>query len=93
MSVYSWWPLTPVERPARHARDGPREATKRKPAGGRPKADDPKRSLASLKGGVKYSEWSDGLVGHSHLPATILIEHALREYAENHGHDGPQSRR
>jgi len=60
---------------------------------GRPKADDPKRSLASLKGGVQYSEWFDGLVEFSHLPATLLIEHALREYAEKHGYSKAQPRR
>lgn len=60
---------------------------------GRPKAADPKRSLASLKGGEQYAKWLDGLVAHSHLPVTILIEHALREYAENHGFKEAQPKR
>lgn len=69
-------------------------AKKPKPkAMGRPKSADPKKSLASLKGGEAYSEWLDGLVDHSHLPVTILIEHALREYAENHGYEPEQPRR
>ena len=66
---------------------------KRKSAGGRPKAEDPKRSLASLKGGEKYSEWFDGLVEFANLPATILVELALREYAEKHGYSKGQPRR
>jgi hypothetical protein len=66
---------------------------KKKKAMGRPKASDPKRSLASLKGGGKYAEWLVGLVEHSHLPVTILIEHALREYAERHGYSAPQPKR
>jgi hypothetical protein len=60
---------------------------------GRPKAEDPKRSLASLKGGERYAKWLAGLVDHSHLPVTILIEHALREYAERHGYTAPQPKR
>jgi hypothetical protein len=66
---------------------------KKRNVGGRPKADDPKRSLASLKGGEKYAKWFNGLVEYSHLPATILIEHALREYAERHGYGDPQPKR
>jgi len=60
---------------------------------GRPKALDPKRSLASLKGSENYGKWLAGLVDHSHLPVTILIEHALREYAETHGYAEPQPKR
>ena len=68
-------------------------AKKKQRVVGRPKSRDPKRSLASLKGGEAYATWLTGLVDHSHLPVTILIEHALREYAENHGYDEPQPRR
>ncbi len=66
---------------------------KRKAAGGRPKVSDPKRSLASLKGGEAYAKWLDGLANHSHLPLALLIEHALREYAGSHGYAEPQPKR
>jgi hypothetical protein len=67
---------------------------KKKPAPvGRPKTEEPKRSLASLKGSESYAAWFDGLVDFSHLPASILIEHALREWAENHGYGKPQPKR
>jgi len=69
------------------------KAAAARPAPGRPKADDPKRSLASLKGGVKYARWLEGLAAHAHLPTALLIEHALREYAERHGYDQAQPRR
>lgn len=66
---------------------------KKKPPVGRPKSSDPKRSIASLKGGKAYEGWLNGLADHSHLPVTILIEHALREYAEKHGYEAPQPKR
>jgi hypothetical protein len=66
---------------------------KKKGAVGRPKAADPKKSLASIKGGAEYAAWLEGLAEHAHLPLTILIEHALREYAENHGYANPQPKR
>jgi hypothetical protein len=68
---------------------------KKKPATsvGRPKSENPKLSLASLKGNAEYAEWLRGLVEHSHLPTTILLEHALREYAEKHGYAPRQPRR
>jgi hypothetical protein len=71
----------------------PPKKKKTKSSGGRPKALDPKRSLASLKGGEPYALWLDGLVSYSHLPVTILIEHALREYAEKHGYKEVQPKR
>lgn len=61
--------------------------------GGRPKNADPKASLASLKGSEQYRAWLEGLAEHAHLPLAILIEHALREYAENHGYEPVQPRR
>ena len=61
-----------------------------KAAGGRPRSSDPKRSLASIKGGKAYEKWLVGLARFAHLPITILIEHALREYAERHGYPEKQ---
>lgn len=66
---------------------------KRPKAVGRPKVVEPKRSLASLKGGDLYAQWLNGLVDHTHLPITILIEHALREYAQSHGYEAVQPKR
>ncbi len=70
-----------------------RKKTEEKHAGGRPKADDPKRSLVSLKGGEKYAGWFDGLVSHVNLSAAVVMELALREYAANHGYSEPQPKR
>lgn len=60
---------------------------------GRPKVDDPKKSLISLKGSDKYAGWLDGLIAHVNLPPTMMMELALREYAKNHGYDVPQPKR
>lgn len=65
----------------------------KKPTPGRPKTENPKRSLASLKGSEEYAEWLESLTDHSHLPTAILIEQALREWAENHGFTKPQPKR
>jgi hypothetical protein len=51
------------------------------------------KSLATIKGGAEYAVWFDGLAEHAYLPFTILIEHALREYAENHGYTKPPPKR
>jgi hypothetical protein len=58
----------------------------RKRAGGRPKVPKPKRSIASFKGTDEFAAWFDGLIAHSRLPASILIEHALLLYAEKEGY-------
>lgn len=72
--------------------DMPR-SKKQKSVGGRPKTPDPKKPIASFKGTVEFAAWFNGLVEHVHLPATILIEHALREYAERHGYKTPAPKR
>lgn len=66
---------------------------KKKSPVGRPKSTDAKVSLASLKGSAGYADWFVGLVAFSHLPASILIEAAVREYAERHGYTKPQPQR
>lgn len=71
----------------------PPKKEKAKNKGGRPKSVDPKVSLASLKGSEQYRVWLEGLAEHSHLPLAILIEHALREYAENHEYPALQPKR
>lgn len=66
---------------------------KTKAVGGRPRAEDPKRSLVSLKGGKRFADWLDKLSEFTHLPPTILMEHALRVYAEQQGFPDPQPKR
>jgi hypothetical protein len=58
----------------------------KKRAGGRPKTPDPKRSIASFRGTTGFADWFEWLVTHRRLPASVLIEHALIEYAERHGY-------
>lgn len=55
--------------------------------------DDPKRTLVSFKTGVVFEQWFDDLCKFTHLPPTILMEHALRVYAEQQGFPEPQPRR
>lgn len=68
-------------------------ARPKKRAVGRPKNLGPKPTLVSLRGSEEYREWLEGLANRSHLPMAILLEHALREYAERHGYEKPQPRR
>ncbi len=56
----------------------------KKPVKGRPKASDPKTPIASIKGGSAYKQWLKDLADFSRLPITILVEHALFEYAQTH---------
>lgn len=56
--------------------------------------DEAKRTIAGLCGTRAFGEWLDELVDFSHLGSrTLLVEHALREYAYRHGYTTPQPRR
>lgn len=62
---------------------------KRKPAPGRPKVHEPKRPIASFRGTERFKEWFDGLALHVRLPASVLIVHALIDYARKQGYEVP----
>lgn len=49
---------------------------------GRPKVDRPsKRPGISLKGSEQWLEWIRGLADHMDMPATVVIDQALKAYA------------
>jgi hypothetical protein len=60
---------------------------KRRRGVGRPTVPQPKRPFASIRGRPEFEAWFKGLSSHSRLSGSILIEHALIEYAKNHGYD------
>lgn len=62
---------------------------KRKSLGGRPKTPELKKPIASFRGTLKFAEWFNGLAAHMRLPASVLIEHALIEFAAKHGYKEP----
>lgn len=66
---------------------------KRKSLGGRPKTPELKKPIASFRGTESFAAWFLELSEHVHLPASILIEHALRVYAENQGFKKPPPKR
>ncbi len=69
-------------------------AKKKKGPGGRPPANEPLRSLISLKGTSAFETWVDGLVEHAHQGTrTLLLRNALREFAVNHGYKEQQPKR
>lgn len=55
---------------------------------GRPKgAREPRKLIAGFKGYAEFAEWIERLAAHQRLPISVLIEHALIEYARTHGFD------
>jgi hypothetical protein len=66
---------------------------KAKNVGGRPKVPAPKKPIASFRGTEEFAAWFEGLANHVHLPASVLIEHALRQYAERQGYKPPAPKR
>lgn len=62
---------------------------KKKNSGGRPPVSKPKRPITSFRGSPEFQKWFDGLAKHVRLQRSTLIEHALVEYARNHGYDDP----
>jgi hypothetical protein len=67
---------------------------KKKSAGGRPPADEPMRSILSLKGTATFEAWLDGLVEATDLGTrTLALRHALKAYAEKVGYKKPMPKR
>lgn len=66
---------------------------KRKISAGRPKATELKRPIASFKGTERFAGWFNGLMAHVRLPASVLIEHALVDFALKHGYNEPPPER
>jgi hypothetical protein len=69
-------------------------ATGPKKKAGRPK--DPigaKRNVIAMRGTEEWRDWLNELADASRLPATILIDHALMEFAKNHGFKKPMPKR
>ncbi len=64
------------------------EPKKRKPVKGRPKGPKaPRKIIISFKGYEEFDDWLGRLAAYRRLPVSVLIEHALIEYAESHGFD------
>lgn len=57
----------------------------RKGIGGRPKVPKPKQSIASFKGTAEFAQWFEELLAHARMPASVLIEHAMIDYAAKVG--------
>jgi hypothetical protein len=67
---------------------------KRKPGAGRPKGEKPPRAvIVTFKGYPEFDEWMDRLAASMRLPKSLLIEHALIEYARSHEFDEPPPER
>lgn len=61
---------------------------KPKNLGGRPKGlTPPKRPSVSLKGSLEWRDWLKGLADHMDMPATVVIDQALKAYAKANGYD------
>jgi hypothetical protein len=57
---------------------------------GRPKGKKPpKRPAISIKGSVEWRDWLNGLAEHMSMPATIVIDQALKAYAQSNGYKPP----
>ena len=46
--------------------------------------------ILNYKGSPQYAEWFDKVVATANLPATLVVELALRSYAKEIGFDKPQ---
>jgi hypothetical protein len=67
---------------------------KKKAKVGRPKTEEPLRSLLSLKGSERFEVWLDALVDHAHQGTrSLLVRNALREFAEKSGFSDPMPKR
>jgi hypothetical protein len=65
---------------------------KKKPKASLPKARGARVVIITMKGYPEFDEWLRRLATHSRLPASVLIEHALIEYARSHdfGEEAPE---
>ncbi len=59
--------------------DVPRQKRK---AVGRPKVPEPMIPIASFKGSKAFAAWFDRLLEHCRMPTSVVIEHALMEFAK-----------
>lgn len=64
---------------------------KKKP--GRPKmGPEPKRTVVNLKGSPAWGDWLGEISERTMIPASKLIEVAMKEWAERNGHPAPPKR-
>jgi hypothetical protein len=66
---------------------------KRKPGAGRPRAENPKRMIASLKGSEEFAAWFDELLEFLRIPTATAIEHGLICLAKERGFTKPPPKR
>lgn len=71
----------------------PMSPPRKKGVGGRPKSPSPMMPIASFKGSKEFAMWFDEISEHFRLTASGMIEHALVEYATNHGFKKPAPKR
>ena len=51
-----------------------------------------RRTIIAVKGTKEWGEWLASLSGASRLPAAVLVEVALAEWASLHGYPAPPKR-
>lgn len=70
------------------------EPKKRKPVRGRPKGEKaPRKIIVTFKGYEEFDMWLSRLAAFKRLPVSVLIEHAVIEYAEKHEFTDPAPER
>lgn len=53
---------------------------------GRPKGEEPaRRSMLSIRATEQWRDWINGLADHVDMPATVMIDQALKLYAKSVG--------
>jgi hypothetical protein len=61
---------------------------------GRPKSGKPPLvSAFSIKGSQEWRDWVMALASYSNMPASVLIDQALKMYAKANGYDDPMPKR
>jgi hypothetical protein len=60
---------------------------------GRPKKPNPQKTILSLKGADEWKDWLARLTDFSRMPTAVLIDVALKEWAERHGFPDPPPKR
>lgn len=51
-----------------------------------------RRTILVLKGSAAYGRWVDQISRASRIPRAILVDLALTEWAQSHGHESPPDR-
>jgi hypothetical protein len=59
---------------------------------GRPRVADPKRSIASFRGGRAFSRWFEQLRRQERATGAAMLEKALVHYAQSRGYSEPPAR-